>query len=80
MNTTPAKLEMNARGFTYDPVLDSIADAMERGDTEAWTKCHPVLQDRAGVYRDLRDHYRAAVEAGAIPDDRNANTYQETQR
>ncbi len=65
-----ARLAGNARPYRYDPQLDPIADAMDRGDTDAWTRLHPMLQDRASVYRDLRQHYRAAVQAGAIPDDR----------
>ena len=72
-----ARLELNARAFTFDPVLDPIADAMDRGDTEAWHRVHPLLADRASIYRDFREQYRRAVDAGAIPDDRNATTHQE---
>ncbi len=63
------RLAMNARPFTYDAQLDEIADRMERGDT-TWTQLPVILQDRAGVYLDLRTAYRRAVAAGAIPDDR----------
>ena len=65
-----ARLELNARGHRYDPVLDPIADEMDRGDVEAWRRHHPQLVDRASVYRDFRRNYRAAVEAGAIADNR----------
>lgn len=75
-----ARLELNARAHKYDPVLDPIADAMDRGDTEAWSRLHPALADRASIYRDFRAQYLAAVEAGAIPDNRNANTYEENPR
>lgn len=64
------KLELNARGHRPDPMLDPIADAMDRGDAAAWQNLHPKLVDRASVYRDFREQYRRAVAAGAIPDDR----------
>lgn len=70
IDSDAARLELNARAFRFDGHLDPIADAMERGDTDAWAGLHPRLQDRASIYRDLRDNYRAAVAAGAIPDDR----------
>ena len=65
-----AQLEMNARAHRYDPLLDSIADAMDRGDVNAWQRLHPKLADRAAIYRDFRQQYRDAVAAGVIPDDR----------
>lgn len=80
MSTDPGQLELNARAYRYDPVLEPIADAMDRGDTEAWRQVHPLLADRASIYRDFRSHYRAAVSAGVIPDDRNASTHEENQR
>ena len=64
------KLELNARAYKYDPLLDPVADAMDRGDTEAWRRLHPVVIDRAGIYRDFRKQYRDAVAAGVITDDR----------
>ncbi len=63
------RLEINARPFRYDPVLDPIADQMDAGD-RAWLLQPLVLQSRASVYRDFRASYRAAVAAGAIPYDR----------
>lgn len=76
-NSAHARLEMNARGYRYDPVLDPAADKLEQGP-EAWKDMHPLLVDRAAIHLDFRKQYRAAVEAGAIPDDRNAQTYEET--
>ena len=78
IDTQRTKLEANARRFQFDPHLDPIADAMDRGDTEAWSRLHPTVQDRASIYRDFRESYRRAVNAGAIPDDRNATTYEES--
>ncbi len=74
IDTAAATLELNARGHRHDPVLDPIADAMDRGDAAAWTSLHPLLADRASIYRDFRANYRAAVAAGAIPDDRSGPT------
>ncbi len=64
------RLEMNARSYRYNARLDKIADAMDAGDTDAWTRLPARLQGEASVHRDLRQHYRDAVAAGAIPDDR----------
>ncbi len=50
--------------------LDPIADAMDRGDVEAWQKLPVRLIGEASMYRDIRANYRAAVQAGVIPDDR----------
>ena len=71
-----ARLEINARGYRYDPHLDPIADLIERGPA-AWADVPARLLDLASVHKDFRDQYRSAVAAGAIPDDRNAQTYQE---
>jgi len=78
--TTPdnaaASLELNARGYRFDPILDAAADKLEQG-REAWADMPAPLLRQATVHKDLRDHYRAAVKAGVVPDDRNATTYQE---
>ncbi len=74
IDSEAARLELNARGHRYDPVLDAVADEMDRGDYSAWSTRHPVLIDRASIYQDLRASYRAAVAAGAIPDDRSGPT------
>jgi hypothetical protein len=64
-----ATLTANAKRFKHDPHLDPIADAMDRGDADAWTRFHPVVQDRAGIYRDFRNDYREAVKLGLIDPD-----------
>ena len=66
----------NARHYTFDPTLDAVADLIEQGP-QAWAHVHPKLLDLASIHKGFRDQYRAAVEAGVIPDDRNANTYKE---
>lgn len=71
-----ARLELNARGYRYDPVLDPAADKLDRGP-EAWKDMPAHLLSVASVHKDMRDMYRAAVKAGAIPDDRNAQTQEE---
>jgi len=68
-----AKLEMNARLFTFDAHLERAADLFD-SDVEAWQRLPVLLQDRSGMYRDARNAYRAAVEAGAVADDRTADT------
>ncbi len=74
--STAARLELNARGYRYDPNLDPIADLIEQGPA-AWAHVHPLLLDHASMHKDFRDHYRRAVAAGVIPDDRNAATHKE---
>ena len=71
-----AHLEINARGYRYDSTLDPIADLIEQGPA-ACAGVHPKLLDHASIHKDFRDQYRRAVAAGAIPDDRNADTHQE---
>lgn len=66
--TDAGRLELNARSYRYDPLLDPIADAMDRGDTAAWQSLHPTVQDRASIYADFRRQHRRAVAAGVIPD------------
>lgn len=68
-----ARLEINARLFAYDPVLEAAANLFDQ-DPAAWQKLPILLQDRSGHYRDARAAYRRAVEAGAIEDDRNAGS------
>ncbi len=64
------RLEANARAHKYDPHLDGIADAMDRGDVEKWRALPVRLIGLASTYRDIRSSYRRAVEAGVVPDDR----------
>jgi len=76
IDSSAARLEMNARHYSYDPVLDPVADLIEQGPA-AWRDVHPKLQSLASIHLDMRNDYRAAVRAGVIPDDRNEQTYQE---
>ncbi len=59
------RLARNARLFRYDKALDAAADLYDT-DVAAWQELPVVVQDRSGMYRDARDAYRRAVEAGAI--------------
>ena len=68
-----AKLELNAKLFEYSQTLEDAANLYD-SDPIAWLRLPVLLQDRSGMYRDARSAYRKAVQAGAIPDDRNANT------
>ena len=64
-----ARLVRNARMFTYDPVLEKYADLYDT-DRDAWSRLPVHAQDASGMYRDLRGYYLAAVNAGAITDQR----------
>ncbi len=72
IDTQAARLELNARGHRFDAGLDRVADLMDAGDYAAWSTLPPAAVSQASVYRDFRAQYRAAVKAGAIPDDRSA--------
>ncbi len=61
-----AKLEMNARGYRYDPVLDAAADLLDAGDLEGWRKLPPQVRDLGSIQRDFREQHRRAVTAGVI--------------
>lgn len=76
IDTDRARLEINARGYRYDPTLDPIADLIEQGPS-AWKDVHPHLLGQAAIHKDFRDQYRRAVAAGAIPDNRTAHTHEE---
>ncbi len=76
IDSDKAKLEMNARGYHYDPTLDPIADKIEQGPA-AWKDLPAHILGVASVHKDFRDHYRRAVAAGAVPDDRTADTHKE---
>ncbi len=65
--STDARLAANARQFHYDPHLEKAADLYD-ADPFEWAKLPVAMQDRSGMYRDARDAYRRAVDAGAIPD------------
>ncbi len=59
------RLAFNARGFTYDAILDAAADLFDT-DPKAWQELPVHVQDYSGMYRDKRDAYRRALAAGAI--------------
>jgi len=63
-----AKLLLNARGYRFDPVLDRAADLFD-SDPEAWQRLPVQVQDRSGIYRDLRETHRRAVAAGVITEE-----------
>ncbi|MDP9442940.1 MAG: hypothetical protein M3P83_00745 [Actinomycetota bacterium] len=65
-----ARLELNARAYRPNALLDRVADLMDAGDVEAWKRLPVRLIGEASAHRDLRQAYRDAVAAGAIPDDR----------
>jgi hypothetical protein len=65
IDSTKATLEINARGYRYDPTLDPVADLIEQGPA-ACAGVHPKLLDLASIHLDFRNQYRAAVAAGAI--------------
>lgn len=71
--TNYGRLELNARGFKYDANLDKAADLFD-SDPDAWARLPITLQDHSGIYRDLRNHHRAAVAAGLVTDDRGSQT------
>lgn len=64
-----ARLIRNARMFTYDAILERVAE-MFHTDHDAWSRLPQVVRSEASVYIDLRQHYRAAVDAGVIQADR----------
>ncbi len=76
IDSDAAQLEMNARHYQPDAALDSIADRIEQGPA-ACQGIPPKALDLGSIQLDMRNDYRRAVAAGAIPDDRNEQTYQE---
>lgn len=75
IDSDKARLEINARSYRYDPVLDPIADRIEAGEAVADVPARVL--DHASIHKDFRDQYRRAVAAGAIRDDRTAPTDEE---
>lgn len=69
VNSEKAKLEMNARPFRHDPQLERALELFYE-DRAAFDRLPGQIKNQIGIYSDFRDSYRAAVEAGAIPDDR----------
>ena len=66
------QLEMNASSYRFHPVLDPAADLIDAGDHAGFTALPERVQDLAGIHKDFRDQYRAAVRAGVIADNRSA--------
>lgn len=64
-----ARLEINARHFRYDPVLDRAADLFHT-DRAAWNRLPRSVKSQTDIYADFRQQYRDAVAAGVITDDR----------
>lgn len=69
VDTTRARLEMNAKHYEPDPLLDK-ALALFESDRAAWDKLPADIRSQAGIHVDFRASYRAAVKAGAIQADR----------
>ncbi|MDP9417228.1 MAG: hypothetical protein M3P48_05205 [Actinomycetota bacterium] len=64
-----ARLEVNARHHRYDALLERACELWDT-DREAFDRLPRSVKSRADIYRDFRQYYRDAVEAGVIPDDR----------
>jgi hypothetical protein len=63
-----ARLEVNARSYRPDPVLDRAADLLEN-DRAAWDALPLRVRSIAVEHKAFRDYYRAAVKAGVyVPD------------
>ena len=63
------RLAANARMYKPDPHLDALADLFEN-DRAAWDRLPLRQRDLSYMHKEMRDVYRAAVGARAIPDDR----------
>lgn len=70
-----AQLAANARAFQYDAGLDKLADLRDSDFSGYMRRVGNVAGALSLVesYADLRDSYRRAVSAGAVPDDRGPN-------
>jgi len=77
LDSQRAKLAMNARMFRYNKTLDQAADLFT-SDPLAWQQLPLLVRDQSGIYMDARDQYRKAVAAGAVVDDRTADTAEGT--
>lgn len=67
-----ARLELNARGYSYHAGLEQLADLRDSDPAEFQRRVGHVTEalGRVEVYADMRESYRRAVAAGVIPDDR----------
>ena len=70
---SPAQGVLYGRSKLYRPdaTLDRIADLYDN-DREAWERMPASVKDHSILHRDMRNDYRAAVDAGLIPDNRPA--------
>jgi hypothetical protein len=68
-----SRLELNARGHRYDAAMERVLHLYET-DRSAHDALPLILRDRASIYADLKANYTAAVQAGAIPDDRGPDS------
>ena len=63
-----ARLEMNARLHREDPHLE-LACRLWDEDRAAFDKLPRSVKAQHDIYRDMRQHFRDAVEAGVIAPD-----------
>lgn len=64
------QLEANARPHKYDARYERVLELFDT-DRAAYDRLPNQIKGEASVYADFRASYRAAVEAGAVPDDRS---------
>lgn len=69
INDRAARLELNARPYRYDPVLERALELFHT-DQAAFNRLPGQVQGQVGIYEDFRQQYRDAVAAGVVPDDR----------
>jgi hypothetical protein len=65
-----ARLEINARSYRPDPMLDRAADLLEQDDKTAWNALPLRVRSVAVEHKHFRDMYRAAKAAGVYVPDR----------
>lgn len=73
LDIATAHLRGRAAMYRYDKTLSDAADLFDT-DPRAWQQLPVILQDRSGIYRDLRDAHRRAVAAGVVPPDDDGPT------
>ena len=58
-----AVLEVNARHFRPDPMLERACELWDSGDRAAFNALPRSVRAQADIYRDLRQYHRDAVAA-----------------